>query len=216
MSRRLVDGKQPKPGPNANKGGRRSELELKPELVEKIEAAVRIGAPVLTAAALQGVSYEALRQWVIKGVKDPNSLYGAFIQTINRAAAQWEVGDLAVIHSHANGKPAEYEREVVRDEKGKIVYTTNEKGEQVPLMQIARDGEGNPIVRSPAIKSDWRAALERLSRRKPKHWARRDQLAVSVDHDDVLRPQEAEVNTKGKLSFEQEVANAMVKFDEDF
>lgn len=218
MSRKLLNGQMPgPPGPNAKKPGRPPIMELRPELIEKIEQAVKIGAPVLTAAALQGLSYDTVRSWVVQGAKQPDSIYGQFIRSINKAISEWEIGDLAVIHRHANGSPAQYEMEVVRDSKGEVVYAPDRRtGESVPLMQIARDPEGYPIIKTHAIKSDWRAAMERLSRRKPRNWGRRDQVSVTVEPDEVLSFDNTNVETKEALSFEQEVANAMVKFDDEY
>lgn len=212
MSRRLVDGKLPVKGKDANKGGAPSMIELDPSLVPKIESALRMGAPVLTAMAFNGISYDTVRLWVIKAHKEPNSIYGELFKRVERAIAEWEVKDIAVIEAHAVGRPAQYEMEVVRDKKGNIVYDDKKK----PLMQIARDKEGNPILKSPAIKSDWKAAMERMARRKPKSWSRRDQVDFNFDPDAVLTFDNKKQETKEAKSFEQSVAEAIERFDDEY
>ncbi|CAB4149773.1 hypothetical protein UFOVP558_29 [uncultured Caudovirales phage] len=213
MSRRLVDGKMPKPRKGADPGGRVPQIELDPKLVENVLAAIRLGAPIMTAFALQGFSYSTVRAWVVKGHQEPDSIYGALLKKIEKSIAEWEIQDLAVIDAHAKGRPATYEQQVVRDKKGHPII---DKETGKPIMEIARDADGNPILKSHAIKSDWRAALERMSRRKPASWARRDQLSVNVSHDDILTFDNTKVETKEAISFEQEVARAMVKFDDEF
>jgi hypothetical protein len=212
MSRRLVDGKLPVRKKDAAKGGRPNMLELDPSIIPKVEAALRMGAPVLTAMAFNGISYDTVRLWVIHAKQNPESIYGELFSRVNKAIAEWEMKDISVIEAHAMGRPAQYEMEVVRDKKGKIVFDENKK----PLMQVARDAEGNPILKSHAIKSDWKAALERMSRRKPASWARRDQLSVNFDQDAVLSFDNSKVETKEAMSFEQAVAKAMEKFDEEY
>lgn len=214
MSRRLVDGKRPQPPEGANKGG--APTKLTQDIIDKIVQGVRIGAPVLTATALQGLSYETVRNWIILGVKSPDSLHGAFLQAVNTAVAQWEIGDIAVIHRHANGAPAEYMMEPVRDNKGNVVFTKDAKGNKVALQQPVRDGDGNPVLVKSEVRSDWRAAMERLSRRKPRHWQRREQLSINSDPDEVLKFDNTQVGTEEKKSFETEVAEAMVKFDDEY
>lgn len=210
MSRRLVDGKQPT-RVIPEKAGRTSNLELDDTIETKILNSLRIGANVNTAGAFAGVSYDALRTWVLKGKENPDSRYGAFIKKVEKAIAEHEMGDLAVIHAHANGRPAQYEMEVVRDHDGKIIYESPGK----PLMQIARDGNDNPILKSSEIRSDWRAAMDRMSRRFPRYWSRTDLIDVQHNHDSILTLDSKKAESKEALSFEQRVEAAMKKIRAD-
>ncbi len=206
MSRRLVDGKLPARKKGSDKG-RTSILELTPDLIEKIEAPLRIGSPIDTAFALQGINYDTLRNWVIKGHERPDSLYGVLINRVKKAIAEWELRDLSVMDRHAMGAPAEYEMEVVRDHKGKILMDDAGK----PMKQIARDSEGNPIIRRREVRSDWRAAMERLSRRKQKIWGNK----VSVDVESVLTFDNKKPETKEAMTFDERIAQAVRQLEED-
>lgn len=207
MSRKLIDGKHPKPRPGANKGGRPRMFELTPDLIEKCIAPLRIGLPITTAFALHNVSYATLRMWVLKGHEEPDGVYGALLKKIEKAIAEWEARDMSVIDMHATGRPAQYEMEIARDRKGNPVL--DEKGK--PIMQVARDGNGNPIIKSPAVQSDWRAAMERMARRKPKFYGRRDLIDVEA----VLSFDNTQKATKETQSFEQKIAEAVERLEED-
>jgi hypothetical protein len=213
MSRRLVDGKHPKPKTKAAQQkmleGRKPKFIVKPEILQKAEQALRIGSTIDIAFAISGISYETLRQWIIKGHEHPDSQYGALIEKIKQAMAEWEIGDLSVIQRHAFGAPAEYEMEIVRDKKGNPIMLPDGK----PVMQVAKDGDGNPIIKRKAIESDWRAAIERLSRRKPKIWAKTERL----DLDGVLTfdNKEREAKPAEAMTFEQKIAEAVRKLEED-
>lgn len=206
MSRKLLDGKNPTKPPDANKGG--APTLLTPELMENIVAPLRIGARVPTAAAFNNVSYDVMRNWVLKGRQDPDSIYGVLIKKVEKAIAEWEMRDISVIEKHAMGAPAEYEKEVVRNSNGDVVMVDGK-----PLMQVARDADGNPIIKSHAIRSDWKAAIERLRSRLPKYWGR-----DKIDLDVILTFDNSEREAKPleALSFEQRVAAAAKKLEEDF
>lgn len=204
MSRSLVTGQLPA---KKYKGGRKTKFEMDPDIINRIEQALRIGTPPLTAAAFQGISYDTMREWVLKAKEHPESIYGEFIVRINKAIAEWEIRNISVLETHAHGRPATYEMEVVRDKKGEILYESPGK----PLMQIAKDGDGKPIIKTTAIKPDWRPALEMLQRRMPKNWASNDK----IDIDAVLTIENQEAGSKEALSFEQQVAEVNRRLEED-
>lgn len=220
MSRRIVDGKLPVPSPKANKGGVKSLLELNDELESKILSALRLGTSVGTAGAFNGISYETLRQWVLKGMEKPESRYGAFIANVKKAIAEYELRDLSVIDAHVQGRPAQYLMEPARDENGAVIWEEaprKAKGKDPgfvgkPLMVTARDGDGRPILKASEIKSDWRAAMERMSRRLPRYWARRDE---NFDADGILTPDNKKADSKEALSFEQKVKQARDQLEDD-
>lgn len=214
MSRRLVDGVLPKPkkGSKAEKKmleGRPNKLEIDADLIKRLRNAILMGAPVITAAALNDVSYETMRLWVVKGKEDPTSEYGALLRVISKAIAEWEIRDLSAWDQHIAGRPAQYLQQPMIDEKGKVVTGPDGK----PLMEYVKDGEGRPILQSAEIKSDWRAAAERMSRRKPRSWAQR----LNIDQDVVLTFDNKERDAKPEeaLSFEQRIAKAVADLEEE-
>lgn len=209
MSRKLINGKMPVQGPNNGRPkGIRGSKDLTPELIEKICAPLVMGLDVHPSAALQGVSYDTLRNWIIQGHEHPNTVYGDFLRKIQTIIATWEARDVAVLEAHAQGRPATYEMEVVRD-KGKILMVDGK-----PLMQVARDSKGDPIIKTLPIKSDWRVALERLARKKPKYWRNRE--TVEIDAVLTFDNREREVKPEEALGFDQRIAAAMKKLEEDF
>jgi len=211
MSRRLVDGKLPARSASAAKGGRPPLLEVSPEIEEKILQACRMGAHVTTAAAWAGVEYDTFRTWVIKGHENPESIYGALIGKINKALAEWEMGDLSVLHAHTHGRPAKYLKKPVVDRKGKILL--DDKGK--PIMEPVLTKDGQPILEQSEIRSDWRAAIERMQRRKPRNWARRDQVSSERETDPILTFDNKKPETKEALSFDERIARAVEQLEDD-
>lgn len=214
MSRRLVDGKLPKPkkGSKAEKKmltGRPTKMEIDPELVKKLRNAILLGAPVLTAAALNDISYETMRSWVLKGKEQPDSEHGALLKVLSKAIAEWEIRDLSTWDAHISGRPAQYLMQPMLNQKGEPIFDREGK----PMMEYVRDSEGNPILQASEIKSDWRAAMERMSRRKPRTWAQK----LNVDLDAVLTfdNKEKEANPKEALSFEQRIAQAVQELEDE-
>lgn len=206
MSRKLLDGKHPTRPPGASKGG--APTDLTRELMEGILAPLRIGAPIVTAIAFNNVNYATMRSWVVRAQEEPESLYGELIRSIYKAIADWELRDTSVLDAHATGRPAVYEMEVVRDSDGTVVR----KADGTPLMQPFRDSEGNAILKQSEIKSDWRVALERLSRRKPQYWMKREN---NGEMDAILSFDNKKPETKEALSFNERIAQAVDKLEED-
>lgn len=214
MSRRLVDGKRPTPRPGANKGGRpfgsKTLLEKDPSLIEKVAQVLSIGSHIEVAAAVNGIGYATLREWVLKGKEHPESLYGAFNQAVQKALSTAETRDLNTIDQHANGRDAVFEYEVamqpVLDDKGKVILDAkgramskpvlDENGK--PLMVLARDAEGNPILKRSEIRPQWQAAAWKLERRNPHRWGRFDR----VNADEVMQI-DKQSKTKDVVSDEQ-------------
>lgn len=202
-------------GPQRQNGGRPKKVstglknapdlmpELTPEIIKKILDPIRIGSSVLTSFSLNGYSYATIRTWVLRGKAEPNSIYGELIRTIEKAVAEYEIRDLSVIDRHANGVPTEYEMEVARRKNGEPILNDGK-----PIMQIARDGNGNPIIKRSEIKSDWRAAMERLQRRLPRYWARPEVMTPGAIHpgDGIMGveadriPDEREAKTPEQLT----------------
>lgn len=210
MSRKLIDGQLPvqKAPPKGREKG--STQVLTPELIKEICQPLLIGLPLPTSAALHRVSYDTLRFWVLSGYEHPTTVYGQFVQEIKKAIAEWEARDLSVIETHAHGRPAQYEMEVIREPDGTVLKDQNGK----PMTQVAKDSNGNPILKSAEIKSDWKAALERLSRRMPRYWRSRE--SNEIDAVLTFDNREREARPVETMTFDEKVASAMRKFEEEY
>lgn len=235
MSRRLLDGKRPEPPPEANKGGRPKGspiLEADPEITQKIAQFLRIGSYVEIAAAVNGIGYGTLRQWVIKGREAPESQYGAFRMAVEKAIAEAQIRDLAVIDQHTNGRDAQYAMEPaldpdgnpvmepVVDKNGKVQLDGNGNSIMRPTMKVARDPEGKPVVIRSEIKSDWRAGAWKLERRFWKMWGRSEIEQPSVmDAQEDSKPQEREAisleQKKRKMQEVKQLAKLLENLEDD-
>lgn len=182
MSRRLVDGKRPKPKKKkaivAQYEGRPTDLTL--ELKDKICAVVRMGSHVDIAFAVNGVKIHTARHWIILGQSDPNSLYGELFNGIHKAIAEFEVKSLHTLHQAANGSPAEFLMQPVKNSKGDVILMSNGQ----PLMEPVKDAEGNPIQTRAEIKADPRITQWFLERRSHRRWGAK--VNIMVDNDEIL------------------------------
>lgn len=173
MSRRRLGAKEETPiPPDAKKGGvallTGSLLQSDEKLIGKIVNIIKMGAYPEAAAAVNDVGYSTLRSWVLKGKEHPESLYGAFNRAIEKAISEAETIDIAVLHQHANGRDAVFEYVAIRDKDGHVILDKS----GMPMMEIARNKDGNPIVKRSELRPDWRAAAWKLERRNPKRWGR--------------------------------------------
>jgi hypothetical protein len=211
-NRRLVDGKNPREmenyEPAKNTGRPKIPKELTPELIEKIVGPLRLGAPIPTAFELFDIPYVTLRYWATRAKEEPDSLYAELLNTVRKAVAEYEIRDLSVIDKHVIGAPAEYKSKPVLDSKGNFIL--DEKGK--PMTILERDAEGNPILLKKEIPSDWRAAMERLSRRKPRYWAKTDQEY----HDQILKDDESQAKSEIDVTPIETIVSKMIdKIDGD-
>lgn len=216
MSRRIADGKKPSEVRANKKAGRKTKLkkvvkvtpqkigskselvEIDKELLAGITSVLRIGGSAATAAALNGIHVDTMTSWVLKGKEDPSSLYGQFYIEVLKAIADCEFRALTTVDAYITGKPATYEMEVVKNKRGTIVKKDGE-----PLMQIARDPDGYPIIKTPAIVPDPKIALQLLERRFPKAWGLKSQVQITSE-DPILdaRPSsDGAIDVKAKKSF---------------
>jgi transposase len=166
MSRRLVDGKEPE-GRNQSTGAP-PILELNPELAQNIVNAIRMGNYLSVACSMHGVTYRRLHEWIGKGKEKPESIYGAFAQSVMRAVSEAETRDLSTVDAFANGRAAQYERQPKGHPK---------EGE------LILDPKGNPILIRAEIKPNWQAAAWKLERRAPNRWGRFDRVHHSAEEE---------------------------------
>lgn len=204
--RRIVDGQIAKRGEDTDPGGRPSSVNS--EAVEKALEVIRRGLPVDKAFILHGVSQSTLRYWVLQAHKDPTSQYGDLLTKIMKAIAEMEAFDLTVLQMHIQGRAAEYQMEPARNKNGEIDRDENGK----PIMQVARNSNGDAILRRKEIQSDWRAAVQRLALRFPRTWGR----GADLDIDSPITTDGKKEEPKDVMSFDDRVKIAMTKAEEEF
>ena len=163
MSRSLVTGKHPKPGPDADPGGAPSLLTQ--ESLDALLNAIRLCGHLTVALDFVGFDRSLVRTWVKKGRQDPESLYGALARGIPKALAEGQLRNVTVIDRAAQGVAAEYERYPVgHKHAGELVF----------------DGEGKPILKRPAMRPDWKASAFLLERAHANLWGSREHLTLDV------------------------------------
>ncbi|OGG56630.1 MAG: hypothetical protein A3F84_08380 [Candidatus Handelsmanbacteria bacterium RIFCSPLOWO2_12_FULL_64_10] len=148
-------------------GGRPSKLN--PALQKRIVQAIRRGCYVETAAALAGLHKDTFYAWLKKGAQeDGEKIYRDFSAAVEKALAESERDDLAVIEKAGRGYEVTKEKTVVY--KDGSVETTTET----------------------STRFNWQAAAWRLERRFPERWAKIDR-----DLEKRLAALEEQLNVKG-------------------
>lgn len=71
--------------------------KLTPELQQKIVDAIRMGAYIETAAAYAGINKSTLYDWMKRGARAKSGKYKEFSNAVEKALAESEMRDLAVI-----------------------------------------------------------------------------------------------------------------------
>lgn len=215
MSRRQVDGQLPE----GYEKGKPSKLETDEKLAANICKMIRLGMKLEPAASLFDISYHDLRNWVINGRNDPSSLYGAFLRLVEKAVAENEARDLSVVDQAAIGRPAEYQMEPVLDKKTRRPIMLPDGK---PLLQIARDKEGNPVVLRSEIRPDVKAAQWRLERRHRAKWMPSVQIETGLmeaSNSSFEKPNEKQAITQEQYIEVQAKAMKLLerrkKFDTD-
>lgn len=137
--------------------------QISQEIVDKICKAMSVGCYIETAAAVSGVSKQTLYAWMKKGHKMPKSIYGRFLDAVDKALETAAFRDLLVIDRAANGQEWEYERHP----DGSLMLKPN----------------GNPIVKKIGLPSDWKASAWRLERKFSKQWGSSQKIEHSGSID---------------------------------
>ena len=181
-NRRFIDGQLPKPDEEAKKRqmiGKPTTFEVNDDLINKMRQAILIGAPVATAVALYNVPPSTFKDWCQKAVKQPHGKYAKMIEILKKAVAEWEVRDLEAWDAHIIGRPAKYLMQPKLDKSGQVMYDSDGK----VVQEYVRNADGNLIIEHSEIKPDWRAAAERMARRKPRSWGHKLEI---IEHDNLL------------------------------
>jgi hypothetical protein len=78
------------------------QTKLTPEVQDRIVAALRAGNYQETAAAYAGISRTAFFDWLERGRNEPESIYAVFLDAVEKAKADAEVRDVALIDKAAH------------------------------------------------------------------------------------------------------------------
>lgn len=197
-----------------------SQLELNPDLINKISAICKMGSYIEVAAAMNGIGYSTLRTWITKARENPDSLYGEFARAMEKAVSEAEIRDLATIDQHAHGRDAVYEMEPVmeyildkdgqpiREPSGKFIMQPCKDHNGKVVLQLAKDKEGNPILKRSEVKAQWTAAAWKMERRNPARWGRKEYLdeihkGIAVDTSQTETEKDQVTQTKVKVILEK-------------
>ena len=138
--------------------------KLTAEVQEQIVTAVQNGAYLETAAAYAGVSKQALFKWLKRGREQKRGLYRNFVDAVEKAMADAELRDLALISRAAAGVPIKKTKTIKR--ANGTIETTVEESTQV----------------------SWQAAAWRLERRFPDRYGRRYAKQDNETENDEPKP----------------------------
>lgn len=146
--------------------------KLTPAVQQMIVRAVRVGVPLVTAAAYAGVSKTTVLAWIQRGegthARPPRSIYVEFVEAIQKASAEDVVRRVAEITKVAQG--------------GDVIY---EKTTTHPDGRITRE------VRR--TTPEWTAHAWVLERRWPEEWGRKERLEARVVIDAAVAHVAAEL-----------------------
>ena len=78
-----------------------AQSKLTPELQDKIVQAIRMGNYVETAVAYAGIHKDTFYNWLQRGKDEPGSIYADFSDAVEKAKADSEVRDVALIEKAA-------------------------------------------------------------------------------------------------------------------
>lgn len=189
-----------------NQGGRPRKLAEFAEAIDGICKSLELGMTMNMSTALYGVPGATAHYWMAQAKINPDSEYGALLKRFKRAVAKIQETELRVLHAHSVGTPAQYEMEPALDAAGNPIYGKDGN----VAMKVARDGDGKPIIRRPAIHSDWRAAAWMLEHRFPMEWALQDR-----DLDAPFDPTNPEAPKDATDSFQDRVRAEIAKARDD-
>jgi transposase len=78
------------------------QTKLTPEVQDRIVAALRAGNYQETAARYAGISEDTFYEWLKRGKEEPGSAYSEFSEAVEKAKADAEVRDVALIDKAAH------------------------------------------------------------------------------------------------------------------
>lgn len=164
------------------KTGRKSKLELDPQVTEKIVLLLKGGNTREVAARAAGISKARFYDWMKRGSQQEKGEFRDFRDAVMRAEAEMAVVMVGSIRKAAVGYPTKTTRtkswvEVVRRDDGEPLTDAQGKVQTVHLSET---------VTTESNEFDWKAAESWLKRRHRADWG--DSLDVKkLDDETVLR-----------------------------
>ncbi len=150
-------------------GGAR--VKLNQDLIDRICNNLRLGTYIETAVVVNGISKSVFYQWAKKGRDSSGAtnttIYGKFLDAVERAQEEAVVRDMMNIDKCAMGQDWDYERHP----KGTHDKLGNDIGGSLILKR-----NGNPIPKKIGLTPDWSASAWRLERRHPGRYSRTEKI----------------------------------------
>lgn len=171
---------------------------LTAEVSKTIIGGIRVGLPRKSAAALAGVAYDTMQEWIRRGKdtdsdRESSALYAEFAVEVEKARAEFQTRHLQNIHKHSTGfyvtdsagnRIKERSRERVA---GKVVGRDSETG---AIIVVGPGGEVLEDVHDDIfIKPQWTASAWLLERTSPEEFGTTRQVVEGrVQHEHTLNP----------------------------
>lgn len=163
-----------------NGNGRGRPTKFTPEKGELIAERLRAGSTRKAAAESVGVWYTTLLDWLQRGAEAKSGQFHDFHDAVQRAEADAEVRNAAILQKAANGWDAG-KKIITRKTVFKPRKITRADGtvieESVPHEEVTETTHEERLF-------DWRAAESWLKRRHPEAWG--DRIDVKNLPDDIL------------------------------
>ena len=125
------------------------KTKLTPELQEKVCAALRVGNYATVAIQYAGISEHTYYEWLVRGEREPGSIYGDFFRAVRKAEADAEVESVAIIE--AAGRDQWQARAWLLERKYPYKWGRFERqehtGEAGLVITIRREGDDDATVR---------------------------------------------------------------------
>lgn len=171
--------------------GRPAELD---DIITRLKLfnAIKIGAHIETAIAFAGIHKDSFYAYCRKGHKqikaDAQGPERDFLNELEKAIAEAEIRDLQSLDKHSMGGMVE------------IKYKDKDGVEKKELHQI---------------KSDWRAAAWRLSRKYPDRWGRKQIVKLEGNSEQLQRGPEEQVSSFKDATFQEQIINLIQEIEKD-
>lgn len=125
-------------------------ITLTPEIISQMERLYRVGMQDNPIANMLGINPKLMREWLIRGATYNNGLHGELFRRCAAAVAGCELELFVDLRKHAMGTPAVYLESPVKDMLGNVQFDKQGK----VIMEVVRDADGKPIVKTAEVKGN--------------------------------------------------------------
>ena len=123
--------------------------KLTPELQDRVVQALRVGNYATVAIQYAGISEHTYYEWLVRGEREPGSIYGEFFRAVRKAEADAEVEGVAIIEQA--GRKEWQARAWLLERKYPYKWGRFERQEHTGqgelVIRIAREGDDDATVR---------------------------------------------------------------------